>query len=97
MSTEITTVNVTILDRVFSIKCPITKITELQKAAQHLDEKMRQIQKGNKFISIDKVAIIAAINITHEAILASSQNASQLEAIATHTSTMTNKIQEALK
>lgn len=96
MSTEITTVNVNILDRTYAIKCPAAKIAELQQAAQHLDAKMRQIQGNNKFISIDKVAIIAAINIASEALAANSENNSIIDATNNRILSLQKKIEDVL-
>ena len=38
----------------------------LSQAAIHLDRTMRDIQKGGKVIGIERCAIMAALNITHE-------------------------------
>jgi cell division protein ZapA len=68
-SSEIDVAVVNIMGREFKIKCPKDKIAELQKAAAYLNGKMQEVQKGDKFISIDRVAITAALNIAHELIL----------------------------
>lgn len=62
-------VMINISGREFKIKCPRDKIAELQKAAKYLNEKMQETQHGDRSITIDRVAITAALNITHELIL----------------------------
>jgi cell division protein ZapA len=71
MSNSVTdnTVTINIMDRELKIKCPKDKVAELQEAATYLDNKMREIHHSNKLITIDRVAITAALNIAHELII----------------------------
>ncbi|CAL7959492.1 cell division protein ZapA [Gammaproteobacteria bacterium] len=71
------TVTVNILDREFKIRCPKDKVTELKKAAVYLNDKMQEVHHGNKLITIDRVAVTAALNIAHELILAYSDEIDQ--------------------
>ncbi len=66
---EVGIVVVNISGREFKIKCPADKVAELQKAAKYLNDKMQDVHRGDKFITIDRVAITAALNIAHELIL----------------------------
>jgi cell division protein ZapA len=66
---EVDVAVVNIMGREFKIKCPKDKINELQQAAAYLNDKMQEVQHGDKFITIDRVAITAALNIAHELIL----------------------------
>lgn len=59
-------VRVSILGREFSVACKEDQRNALSQAAVHLDNKMREIQKSGKIIGVDKCAIMAALNITHE-------------------------------
>jgi cell division protein ZapA len=68
------TITIHIMDRELKIKCPKDKTSELQEAATYLDNKMREIHQGNKLITIDRVAITAALNITNELILTKQQS-----------------------
>jgi len=68
------TVTVNILDREFKVKCPKDKVDELKKAAIYLNDKMQEVHRGNKLITIDRVAVTAALNIAHELILAKQQS-----------------------
>lgn len=65
------------MEREFKIKCPLDKTAELQKAADYLNDKMQDIQHGDKSITIDRVAIAAALNIAHELIIEKKQLRSQ--------------------
>jgi cell division protein ZapA len=59
-------VSVRLLDREYQVKCPVEKVAELQEAANYLDIKMREIGDGGKILSLDRIVVIAALNITHE-------------------------------
>jgi cell division protein ZapA len=61
-----TPVSVTVLDKEFRIACPPQERDSLVRAARHLDSKMREIRHSGKVIGNDRVAVMAAINLTHE-------------------------------
>ena len=53
MTDTYNTITVKVLDREFKVKCPIDKVSELQKSARHLDSKMREIRDTSDIHSID--------------------------------------------
>ena len=65
---EIANVHVNIMGRTFNIKCPKNKVEELQEASLYLEKKMGEIT-GTQCSTIDRVAIVSALNIAHEVIL----------------------------
>ncbi|MEK1941483.1 MAG: cell division protein ZapA [Pseudomonas sp.] len=60
------TVTVHILDKDYCIACPADERANLESAARYLDGKMREIRSGGKVIGADRVAVMAALNITHD-------------------------------
>lgn len=58
--------DVTILDRELRVACPEDERAELLDAVAYLDKKMREIRDAGKIASIERIAIMAALNITHE-------------------------------
>ncbi len=60
------TINVTIMGREFRVACPDDEREELLQSVSYLDKKMREIRDSGKVIGSERVAIIAALNITHE-------------------------------
>lgn len=69
MSSEIrNTVIVNILDKDYQIGCPPEQQAELAQSAQHLDSQMRTIREAGKVIGLDRIAVMAALNIAHELI-----------------------------
>jgi len=64
--TQPNTVTVHILDKEYCIACPPDERTNLESAARYLDGKMREIRSGGKVIGADRIAVMAALNITHD-------------------------------
>ena len=60
------TINVTIMGREFRVACPDDEREELLQSVSYLDKKMREIRESGKVIGSERVAIMAALNITHE-------------------------------
>lgn len=60
------TLDVTILDREFRVACPDEERAELLDAVAYLDKNMREIRDAGKITSIERIAIMAALNIAHE-------------------------------
>ena len=64
--TQPNTVTVHILDKEYCIACPADERANLESAARYLDGKMREIRSGGKVIGADRIAVMAALNITHD-------------------------------
>lgn len=59
-------INVNILDKDYQVACPADEQDQLYSAARKLDEQMRMIRTTGKVIGVERIAIMAALNITHE-------------------------------
>lgn len=71
MSTETSTLEVFILDKSYRINCPESEQESLRASAQYLDRKMREIRSSGKVLGLERIAVIAALNISHELLDAS--------------------------
>ena len=60
------TVSVDILDKEYQVACPPDEEAALTQAARYLDQHMRDIRSTGKVIGLERVAIMAALNISHE-------------------------------
>jgi len=65
-STQNNEITVKLLGRDFQVKCPPDKIGELQQSATYLNDKMEEVAKTGSILSMDRIAAIAALNITYE-------------------------------
>jgi cell division protein ZapA len=63
---KIQTLDITILDRELRVACPEDEQAELLDSAAYLDKRMREIRDAGKISSVERIAIMAALNIAHE-------------------------------
>jgi len=66
MSEAIKTLDIKLLDRELRVACPEDERGELLDAVAYLDKKMRDIRDAGKVASVERIALMAALNITHE-------------------------------
>lgn len=59
-------VEVRLLDREYLVACKPEEREGLLAAAQMLDQRMREIRSGNRMAGIDRIAVLAALNLAHE-------------------------------
>ena len=59
-------VNIRILDREYTVGCEPDERDSLLAAAKLLDQKMREIRGSNRMAALDRVAVLAALNLAHE-------------------------------
>lgn len=59
-------IDVEILGREFTIACTDEERQGLLDAVDYLDSKMRDIRDGGKVVGLDRIAIMAALNLSHE-------------------------------
>lgn len=89
-------VAVNILDREFLIACTPEERPGLIAAATYLDAKMREIRNASRTAGVDRIAVMAALNITHELIVLKQRNESEASALAQHVQALRNKLDGAL-
>lgn len=62
----ISTVSVRILDKEYQVSCPEEEVEALTASAKYLDQQMRQIRETGKVFGLDRIAVMAALNIANE-------------------------------
>ena len=65
------TVTVKILDKDYQVACPAEQEAELVVSAKYLDKQMRGIRNSGKVIGLERIAVMAALNISYELLQAS--------------------------
>ena len=68
-----TAVTVTILDREYAVSCPPEEHQGLIEAAAYLDARMRAVRSSAKLVGLERIAVMAALNIAHESIQAKTE------------------------
>ena len=75
---EVRGVEVNIMGRDFTVSCTDEERLGLMKAVNYLDKKMRDIQSTGKVVGVERIAVMAALNITHELLNAKNGNCRHL-------------------
>jgi cell division protein ZapA len=83
VSEEQIPVTVRILDKEYRIACEPEEKDGLIDSARFLDQRMREIRQSGRVIGSDRIAVMAALNITYE-LLQSKQQAGTGEQNAEH-------------
>jgi cell division protein ZapA len=66
MLNDAKSIQVKILDKEYNINCPPEEQEALLKSANYLDKNMRSIRDLGKITGTEKIAIMAALNITDD-------------------------------
>ena len=78
MSEMFAHVNVKILEKEYQISCPAEDRKALIDSAELLNSKMREIRDSGKVVGLDRIAVMAALNLANE-LIGASDVTSQLE------------------
>ena len=73
-------VKVNILDREYLVACPEEQRNGLLASADLLNRRMREIRDSGKVVGLERIAVMAALNITHELMEARTESADAEEA-----------------
>ena len=60
------TMDINIMGRESRVACPPEEREELLEAVAYLNNRMREIRDSGKVVGSERIAIMAALNITHE-------------------------------
>ena len=90
------TLDIKILDRELRISCPEDERGELLDAVAYLDKKMREIRDAGKIASVERIALMAALNITHELLTTKVGKGIDLADLKRRMNAMQTAIDEAL-
>lgn len=89
------TVSIDILDKSYQVACEPEQEAELRQAASDLDDQMRAIRSTGKIIGLERVAIMAALNLSHQVLVMKSGGQPE-DPLEDQLKTITSRIDEAL-
>jgi cell division protein ZapA len=67
------TVSVHILGKDYQVACPEEERASLIAAASELDQRMKVIRQSGSVIGVERIAVMAALNLAHEVITTPAQ------------------------
>ncbi|MEZ5542005.1 MAG: cell division protein ZapA [Pseudomonadota bacterium] len=89
-------VKITILDKEYIVACPDGEEEALRASARYLSEKMKEIRAGGKVVGIDRIAVMAGLNIAHDAIDLGIDGTDLSRTAGARLNRLNNRIEEAL-
>lgn len=89
-------VNVRILDRDYQVACPPNEEDALRDSAALLHRKMRDIRQSGAVVGLDRIAVMAALNLAHEFLQTDASRKSITDDVAKRLREMHDKVQLTL-
>jgi cell division protein ZapA len=74
MTQQIAQVSVRILDKEYQVACPADERTDLLDSAEILNDKMREIRDSGRIVGLDRIAVMAALNMANDLIHAKARD-----------------------
>ena len=97
MSGNVTPVSVRILDKEYQVACPDNERDDLMRCAELLNLRMREIRDSGKIIGLDHIAVMAALNISHELISAKNSDDKVDDKLGDRVRLLREKVESALE
>ena len=89
-------VTIMVLDKEYQVHCPSDQRDALLRAALELDQRMRTIRQGGNVIGLERIAIMAALNLSYD-LLDAQHRATESEVHSEGLERLDNKVFEALQ
>ena len=86
-----------ILEKEYNISCPPDERDALLASVQHVDDKMREIRSTGKVIGVERIAVMAAINIAHDMLKSQNQVQNIDMDVITRLDDLQSKINDSLE
>jgi cell division protein ZapA len=98
MVSKTKTLDVSIMGRAYKVACADDEREALLAAVGYLDRKMNEIKNSGKVASTERIAVMAALNITHELLMArnSSSGGFDMEGLRRRMAAMEATLDQAL-
>ncbi|MGD8208162.1 MAG: cell division protein ZapA [Thiohalocapsa sp.] len=97
MSDETVAITVQILGKEYRVACPEDEREDLMASAALLNSRMEQIRDSGKVVGSDRIAVIAALNITHELLQNQSERETLSHSVTDRIRLLQNRIEQALE
>src|SRR3989338_8215448 len=63
---DITTINISLFDKNYQLKCKINEIDRLKQAGTYLDMKIREISQAGNAVGFERTTMMAALDVCYE-------------------------------
>lgn len=90
-------VNVKILEKEYEVACPANERADLLDSAEMLNSKMREIRDSGKVAGLDRIAVMAALNLANDLLKARDQGEVLESAAKERLQAMRERVETALQ
>lgn len=89
-------VSVRILDKEYQVACPTNERTELLDSAEELNSRMREIQDTGRVVGLDRIAVMAALNMANELLRARARDRELDGDLSVRLKSITDRVESVL-
>jgi cell division protein ZapA len=89
-------VTVRILEKEYQVACPAEEKADLLASAELLNKKMREIRDSGKVVGLDRVAVMAALNLANDLIKTQGQGEELKDIVGLRVKSMRERLDSAL-
>jgi len=89
-------VSVRILDKEYQVSCPASERTDLLDSAEALNQKMREIRDSGKVVGLDRIAVMAALNMANELLHSRARDAALEGKVGARLKLLSERVESAL-
>ena len=96
MSDPYAQVSVRILDKEYQVACPSSERTDLLDSAEILNAKMREIRDSGRVVGLDRIAVMAALNMANDLLHAQAKDRLVEGDLSTRLKIISERVESAL-
>ena len=89
-------VSIRILEKEYQVACPANEKADLMASAELLNEKMREIRDSGKVVGLDRVAVMAALNMANELLQRTDEDRELKDIVGLRVKAMRERLDTAL-
>ena len=89
-------VSIRILEKEYQVACPADEKADLVASAELLNQKMREIRDSGKVVGLDRVAVMAALNMANELLQRTGQDRELQDIVGLRVKAMRERLDSAL-
>ncbi len=96
MTDQLAEVSVRILDKDYKVACPASDRTDLLDSAEILNARMKEIRDSGRIIGLDRIAVMAALNMANDLLHAQARDRDLDGDISNRLRLITDRVESAL-
>jgi len=96
MKTESNTLTVSIVGKDYQVACPAGEEQSLREAAHYLHTLMESIRSSGRVVGLDRVAVMAALNVCNELLQSKSNHAEAQDLVNERVQKLSDRVADAI-